>query len=95
MIKSDEAFRYIRLYNKLSQIEASKKLKISKSYICQIEKGDKKPTLNLIARYAKCFKLTLVGIVFLIVNVKKQKEYTLKDINDPTVVKILNWIHSN
>jgi transcriptional regulator with XRE-family HTH domain len=59
-----EVLRLIRVYHDLNQKEAAEKLKISKSYLSEIESGVKTPTLPLIEAYAAEFKIPPSAILF-------------------------------
>jgi DNA-binding XRE family transcriptional regulator len=39
----------------MTQTELAPKLEISRPYLCEIEKGNKKPTLELIYKYSQVF----------------------------------------
>jgi transcriptional regulator with XRE-family HTH domain len=47
----------LRKFNRMTQAELALKLEISRPYLCEIEKGGKKPTLDLIYKYAEVFKI--------------------------------------
>jgi DNA-binding XRE family transcriptional regulator len=45
----------LRKFNRMTQAELAPKLEISRPYLCEIEKGNKKPTLELIYKYSEVF----------------------------------------
>lgn len=45
----------LRIFNRMTQEEISNKFETSRSYICQVEKGINKPTLELIDKYSRLF----------------------------------------
>jgi transcriptional regulator with XRE-family HTH domain len=59
-----EALRLIRVYHDLNQTELAHKLKISKSYLSEVESGTKTPTLTLVNDYAKEFDIPASAILF-------------------------------
>ena len=59
-----EALRLIRVFHDLKQVELAEKLGVSKSHISEIEKGTKTPSLDLIERYSREFKLPPSSIMF-------------------------------
>jgi transcriptional regulator with XRE-family HTH domain len=59
-----EALRLIRVYHDLKQNELADKLKISKSYLSEIESGAKAPTLALVETYAREFHIPPSAIFF-------------------------------
>ncbi|MEH6478144.1 MAG: helix-turn-helix transcriptional regulator [Sneathiella sp.] len=60
----NEALRLIRVFHDLKQFEAAERLGISKSHISEIEKGNKTPSLDLIERYSKEFRIPVSAIMF-------------------------------
>jgi transcriptional regulator with XRE-family HTH domain len=58
------ALRCIRVFHDLTQGEAAKQLRISRSYLSEIEGGSKEPTLQLVQRYAEVFGLPASSILF-------------------------------
>jgi transcriptional regulator with XRE-family HTH domain len=65
-----EALRLIRVFHDLKQTQAAERLKISKSYLSEIESGSKEPTLQLISRYADVFDLPASSILFFAESIK-------------------------
>jgi transcriptional regulator with XRE-family HTH domain len=59
-----EALRLIRVYHDLKQKEAAERLGVSTSYISEIERGTKTPTLDIINKYAKEFEVPVSSIMF-------------------------------
>ncbi|MCH4091856.1 helix-turn-helix transcriptional regulator [Acetobacter sp.] len=59
-----DALRMIRVFHDLSQKDAAEKLEIAPSFLSEIEKGKKKPTLDLLKRYANEFKMPVSSIMF-------------------------------
>lgn len=59
-----EALRLIRVYHDLKQKQVAERLSISTSYLSEIEKGHKTPTLELIQRYSDAFGLPVSSILF-------------------------------
>lgn len=59
-----EALRLIRVYHDLKQKEAAERLGVSTSYISELEKGDKTPTLAVIEKYSRAFDMPVSSIMF-------------------------------
>ncbi|MCT2560054.1 helix-turn-helix domain-containing protein [Tsuneonella sp. YG55] len=59
-----EALRLIRVYHDLKQKQVAERLDISTSYLSEIEKGHKTPTLEVIQRYSDVFGLPVSSIMF-------------------------------
>lgn len=67
----NEALRLIRVYHDMKQNEAADKLGISKSYLSEIEKGHKEPSLDLLRRYENTFDIPTSSIMFFSENLGK------------------------
>jgi len=59
-----EALRLIRVYHDLKQKDAAALLGISTSFLSEIEKGRKTPSLDLIKSYAEKFGIPASSILF-------------------------------
>ncbi|MFT4159598.1 helix-turn-helix domain-containing protein [Shinella sp.] len=58
------ALKLIRQYHRLSQVELSEHLGLSKSFISEIEKeGGKKPSIDVLERYSSYFKIPLSSLL--------------------------------
>ena len=70
-----EALRLIRVYHDLKQKHAAERLGMSTSYISEIEKGVKVPTLDIIERYSKIFDIPVSSIMFFSENLDQRGNY--------------------
>ena len=52
-----ESLRLLRIFNNYTTVELSEKVKVSQSYISEIENGKKQPTLQVIEKYANVFNM--------------------------------------
>jgi transcriptional regulator with XRE-family HTH domain len=59
-----EALRLIRVFHDLKQNELAKQLDVSQSHLSDIERGEKTPSQEIVARYAKMFELPVSSIWF-------------------------------
>ncbi|NLH82455.1 MAG: helix-turn-helix transcriptional regulator [Phyllobacteriaceae bacterium] len=58
------ALKLIRQYHRLSQVDLAERLDLSKSFISEIEKdGGKKPSIDVLERYASYFKIPLSSLM--------------------------------
>ena len=71
-LELQKALRAMRVFHDLSQGELAKKLKISKSYLSEIEAGKKQPSLVLLQRYSAVFDVSLSSILFLSENMESK-----------------------
>lgn len=70
-----EALRLIRVYHDLKQKQVAQRLDISTSYLSEIEKGHKTPTLDVIQRYSDTFDIPVSSIMFFAETVRDGKGY--------------------
>lgn len=59
-----DALRLLRKFHDKSQTEVSVALGVSKSWISQIEAGNRRPTLELLEKYAEVFEIPTSSILF-------------------------------
>jgi len=86
--------KQIRTFNKLTQLELSKKLDISRSYISQIEKGIKKPTNETLQKYSEAFDIP-VSVIYLFAENLDNKEdlkSKAKKLLTKSSLSLLDWI---
>lgn len=60
----NEALRLIRVFHDLKQTQAAEKLGVSQSYLSEIERGTKLPTLEVIQKYSAAFDIPASSILF-------------------------------
>ena len=54
----------MRVFHDLKQVELAEKLGVSKSYVSEIEKGNRTPSLDVLQSYASAFDVPLSSILF-------------------------------
>jgi len=59
-----EALRLLRVFHDLKGKELADKLSISPNYLSEIEKGKKKPSLEVINKYGEVFNIKPSSILF-------------------------------
>lgn len=90
-----EALRLIRSFHGLSQTQGAEKLGISKSYLSEIERGRKPPTLQLIERYAEVYQLPVSSILFFSENMERSLSYRrAQQIVSKKIIRILSWVEA-
>lgn len=88
-----EALRLIRVYHDLKQQELAERLKISKSYLSEIENGKKNPTIELIEKYATEFSIPSSSILFFSENLENPSKIdNIKNVIAEKILKFLNFI---
>jgi len=88
------ALRLLRTYHQLNQQELAKKLEISNSYLSEIEKGVKTPTVELLQKYSTIFKMPLSTILLFSESLDSDKKPSSKvrTAAADKVLKLLEWI---
>jgi transcriptional regulator with XRE-family HTH domain len=85
--------KHIRTFNKLTQLELSEKLNISRSYISQIEKGIKNPTNETLQKYSEVFDIPLSVIYLFAENLdNKGFKNKAKKLLTKSSLNLLDWI---
>lgn len=74
-----ETLKLLRIFYGYKSVEMAKKLKISQSFLSEIENCKKNPTLELLNQYSKVLKIKVSTIVLLSESLMEDKE-TKKDI---------------
>lgn len=88
-----EALRLLRAFHDLNQTETARKLEISKSYLSEIESGEKQPTLGLLDKYSKEFDLPISAIMFFAEAVDSKTPYeSARATVAPKILKLLKFI---
>ncbi len=59
-----DALRMIRVFHDVSQKDLAQRLQISPSHLSEVESNKKRPTLDLLDRYAAEFKIPVSSIMF-------------------------------
>jgi transcriptional regulator with XRE-family HTH domain len=87
--------KHIRTFNKLTQLELSSKLGISRSYISQIEKGAKRPTNETLQRYSEAFDVPL-SVIYLFAENLGDEEFKnkAKKLLAKNTLRLFDWINN-
>ena len=86
--------KHIRKFNHLTQKELGWKLKISRSYVSEMESGNKIPSLEILNKYSETFDLPLYGILLFADNWEERKSLLGKLSRHLTksALSFLDWI---
>lgn len=89
----NEALRLIRVYHDLRQTEMAEKLSISKSYLSELEKGTKTPSLDLINKYAEYFQVPVSSIMFFSENINNSRAYEkAKGVVAAKIIRLMQFL---
>lgn len=87
------ALKFVREFHGMKQNILANKLEISCSYLSEIESGKKKPSLDLLDKYAENFKVPASSLLLFSESLKdeaKDKSVQFKAANK--ILKIMEWI---
>ncbi len=85
-----EALRLIRVFHNVKQRDLAQALKISPSYLSEIENGKKEPSLEILERYATEFRTSTSAILFFRDGVKQDSmRSTIKSKVREQVIRLL------
>lgn len=59
-----EALRLLRVFHDMKQKDLAEEVGVSRSYISEIEKGNRTPSLDVVERYAEVFRVPVSSILF-------------------------------
>lgn len=59
-----QALKLLRRYQGLNQSTLAKKLGVSRSYVSELESGNRTPSFDLLSRYADVFSIPVSSLVF-------------------------------
>jgi transcriptional regulator with XRE-family HTH domain len=89
----NKALRLIRIFHDLTQKDLAEKLKISRSYLSEIESGKKNPTLEIIVSYSEQFDIPMSSIMFFSESMNSEdKAEKLRGFISKKVIAILDFI---
>ena len=90
----NRALKLLRTYHQFTQIDLAKKLEISNSYLSEIEKGDKTPSIELLSKYSSIFQIPVSSIMLFSESMEaKQKPSTkLRVAAADKILRLLEWI---
>lgn len=60
----NEALRLVRVFHDLNKSQVAERVGLSKSYITELERGDKKVTLEVLQKYADAFVIPVSSLMF-------------------------------
>jgi transcriptional regulator with XRE-family HTH domain len=87
------ALKLLRTYHQLTQVELAKRLKISNSYLSEIESGDKSPGFDIMDRYSEIFKMPTSSILLFSEAMDSSKPSTkLRIAAADKILRLLEWI---
>ena len=91
----NEALRLVRVFHDLNKTEAANRVGLSKSYISELERGDKNVTLEVLNKYAKAFNIPVSSLMLFAERVgERAPADTVRHFIAEKTLKMLEWIET-
>ncbi|SEH13739.1 DNA-binding transcriptional regulator, XRE-family HTH domain [Sphingopyxis sp. YR583] len=88
----DRALKTMRQYHRLSQSDLADQLKISRSYLNEIERGKKDPSLEVLSKYASRFDIPVSSIMLFAERTQNGTYDKARVFLADKVLKMLEWL---
>ena len=88
----NEALRLVRVFHDLNKTQTASRVGLSKSYITELERGDKKVTIEVLQKYAASFNMPLSSLLFFAEQSDASSTDRIRTVVAGKVVKMLDWI---
>lgn len=89
----NEALKQIRVFHQIKQVDLAEDLKISKSYLSEIESGHKSVSMDILEKYSVIFSVPVSSLLLFSENMdaaKASDKLRLKCANK--IIKIMEWV---
>lgn len=89
----NNALRLVRVYHNLTPADASAKLGISRSYLSELENGNKTASIEVLQKYAKAFEMPVSSLMLFVekADASPRAQQTQKLIA-AKALKMLDWV---
>ncbi len=89
-----EALRLLRVFHDMKQNELAEKLDVSKSYISELEKGNRTPSFDVLEKYALLFQVPISSIMFFSEHIEGVQQQTKQVPKAKGIIasKIINFL---
>ena len=89
----NKALRLVRVYHDLSQVDAAERLGLSKSYVSEIEKGDKNVSMATLQKFSDAFDIPMSSLLLFAEKVEGAgKAENVRVFVADKAVKMLDWV---
>ncbi len=88
----NEALRLIRVFHDLSKSEVAARVGLSKSYVTELEGGNKKVTLEVLQKYADAFGIPISSLMLFAERAEGRASEGARIAIGSKVLKMLDWI---
>ncbi|WP_082594585.1 helix-turn-helix domain-containing protein [Sphingomonas sp. Root710] len=88
----ERALKTLRLYHRLTQSDLAEQLGMSRSYLNEIERKRKEPSLEILTKYAERFDIPLSSLMLFAEQTQNPKLDRARLYVADKVLKMLEWI---
>lgn len=88
----DRALKIIRLYHRFNQTDLADRIGISKSYLSEIERGHKEPSLDILRRYSEFFDIPVSSLMLFAEQANTSGLERARVFTADKVLRMLEWI---
>ena len=91
----NEALRLVRVYHDLTQADAAARVGLSKSYVSEIESGEKKVSIAVLEKYSSAFDIPMSSLMLFAEQVEGGgKAEIVRVYVAEKALKMLDWVSS-
>jgi transcriptional regulator with XRE-family HTH domain len=89
-----EALRLVRVFHDLSQSETARRTGLSKSYISELEAGNRKISIEVLEKYSSAFKLPISSLMLFLENYESKNRLSrnARLYIARKAIKMLDWV---
>ena len=90
----NRALRLLRTYHQFTQVDLAARLGISNTYLSEIERGDKQPSMELLKGYSEIFKMPVSSIMLFSETMQAGKKpgASLRVAAADKILRLLEWL---
>ena len=89
----NEALRLVRVFHDLNKTQVADHVGLSKSYVTELERGDKKVTLEVLQKYSTAFNIPLSSLMFFAERAADaSSSERVRTVVAGKTIKMLDWI---
>lgn len=88
----DRALKTIRQYHRLSQSALAEQINISRSYLNELERGKKDPSLEILSKYAARFDIPLSSLMLFAERTQDKTYDRARVFLADKALKMLEWL---
>jgi transcriptional regulator with XRE-family HTH domain len=88
----NDALKLVRIYHNLKQKQLAEALKISPSFLNEIESGKKQVTMELLEKYSKHFKIPTSSLLYFAEHKGQHGEHVKMNPIAAKALKMLDWV---